>query len=196
LLNVSERLGENSFEDELLVLEKYITKLGIESGLDETETAMIMEDRDLAPVIDDRNINDRLSNLFEEMMLDLQAREASNVALLGFSFPDDRHSAILDFLNEAAVSYLSGLPRHRFLERERVDEILAEREISLSDLMDTENAIEVGESISANYILTGTVIEMSESVVIFCRVINVETAVIESVGQVIVPRNEEVNAML
>ncbi|KKK59763.1 hypothetical protein LCGC14_3031130, partial [marine sediment metagenome] len=39
-------------------------------------------------------------------------------------------------------------------------------------------------------------IEMSESVVIFCRVINVETAVIESVGQVIVPRDEEVNAML
>jgi hypothetical protein len=37
---------------------------------------------------------------------------------------------------------------------------------------------------------------MSESVVIFCRVVNIQTAEIESVGQVIVPRNEEVNAML
>ena len=196
LLNVSDRLGENSFEDQLSVLEKYITKLGIESGLDEDETVRILEDRELAPVTDDRNIHDHLSNLFEEMMLDLESREASNVALLGFSFPDDRQSAILDFLNKAALTYLSELPQHRFLERERVDEILAEREISLSDLMDTENAIEIGESISANYILTGSVIEMSESVVIFCRVVNVETAVIESVGQVIVPRDEEVNSML
>ena len=82
-------------------------------------------------------------------------------AMLGFSFPDDRHTEILDFLNKAAESYLSGLPQYTVLERERIDDILTDRGLSLSDLMDTENAIEVGESISANYILTGSVIEMS-----------------------------------
>ncbi len=157
---------------------------------------MIIEDRELAPVSDDRNINEHLENLFEEMMLDLKAREASNVALLGFSFPDDRHPEILDFLNKAAESYLSGLPQYTVLERERIEDILTDRGLSLSDLMDTDNAIDIGNYISANYILTGSVIEMSESVVIFCRVVNVETAVIESVGQVIVPKDEEVNAML
>jgi hypothetical protein len=50
--------------------------------------------------------------------------------------------------------------------------------------------------LSANYILAGSVIEMSRSVVIFCRVINTETAAIESVSQVIVPRNQEVRALL
>lgn len=196
LINVRERLGEEIFDSELSVLEKYITKLAAESGYDEDETAMIMEDREIAPVSDDRSIDDHLKNLFEEMMLDLQAREARNVAMLGFSFPDDRQSGLLDYINKTAESYLSGLPQHRVLERERLDEIMAERGLSLSDLTDTGNAIDIGESISANYILTGSVIEMSKSVVIFCRVVNVETAVIESVGQVIVPRNEEVNGML
>jgi TolB-like protein len=82
------------------------------------------------------------------------------------------------------------------IEWQKINEILIEQELSHSDLMDTSKAIEVGKSLYANYILTGTVIEMSESVVIFCRVVNIETAEIESVGQVIVPRNEEVNAML
>ena len=196
LHNTRERLGDKSFEDELTVLEKYITILGAESGLDEVETTKMIEDRELTPVIDDRDIFDHLNSLFEEIILDLQAREASNIALLGFSFPDDRHADILDLLDETAESYLSNVPKYRVLERERIDEILMEQELSLSDLMDTDNAIKAGNALSANYIVTGTVIEMSESVVIFCRVINVETAIIESVGQVIVPRNEEVNALL
>jgi hypothetical protein len=196
LHNARERLGDKSFEDELSVLEKYISILGAESGLDEVETTRMIEDRELTSVIDDRDIFDHLNSLFEEIILDLQAREASNIALMGFSFPDDRQADILDLLDETAESYLSSVPKYRVLEQERIDEILMKQELSLSDLMDTEDAIEAGNALSANYIVTGTVIAMNESVVIFCRVINVETAVIESVGQVIVPRNEEVNALL
>jgi TolB-like protein len=126
----------------------------------------------------------------------LQAREAGNVALLGFSFPDDRQTSILDLIDNTAESYLLKMPHYKVIERERIDGILLEQELSLSDLRDTNKAIKAGKSLSAHYVLTGTVIEMTKSVVIFCRVINVETAVIESIGQVIVPRTEEVNALL
>jgi hypothetical protein len=88
------------------------------------------------------------------------------------------------------------MEQYRVIERERIDGILLEQELSLSDLRDTNKAIKAGKSLFAHYVLTGTIIEMTKSVVIFCRVINVETAVIESIGQVIVPRTEEVNALL
>ena len=71
-----------------------------------------------------------------------------------------------------------------------------EEELSPSDLLDTNRAIAAGTALSANYIITGTVIEMSETIIIFCRTINVETAEIESACQVIVPRTEEINALL
>jgi len=77
-----------------------------------------------------------------------------------------------------------------------MDAVLAEQELALSDLMDTTKAVRVGQLLSANYILTGTVVAMNRSVVIFGRIINVETSAIESAGQVIVPRNREVNSML
>ncbi len=196
LYNARERLGDDSFENELSVLEKYITIIGAESGLGEVETTRMIEDKEIAPLLDDRDIVDHLNYLFEEMMLDLQAREAGNVALLGFSFPDDRHTSILDLIDKTAESYLLKMPQYKVIDRERIDGILLEQEISLSDLRDTDKAVRAGKSLSAHYVLTGTVIEMTKSVVIFCRVINVETAVIESIGQVIVPRTEEVNALL
>lgn len=196
LLNAEQRLGDESFTNELSILEKYINKMAIESGFDEEETAQLIQDRELEPVRDDRGIIDHLHNLFGEIMLDLQEREAGTIALLGFGFPDNRQSEILNLLNETAVSYFSELSQYTFIEREKVNEILTENKLLNSDLRDTSTAIEVGEFLYANYILTGTVIEMSESVVIFCRVVNVGMAEIESVGQVIVPRNEEVDAML
>lgn len=196
LFNTNDRLGGRSFEDEISVLEKYISIMGVESGLNDVETTRMIQDRELDPVSADRNIIDHMDNLFKETILDLQAREAGNIALLGFSFPDNRDTEILDLLDKTAESYLFKLPQYRVLERKRIDEILKEQELSLSALMDTDKAIEAGKLLSANYVLTGSVVEMSKSVVIFCRVINVETAAIESVGQVIVPRNEEVNAML
>jgi TolB-like protein len=82
------------------------------------------------------------------------------------------------------------------VERDKLDMILKEQEYALSDLIDTNKAITVGKLLTVNHILTGSVIEMPNSVVIFGRIINVETGEIESVAQVIVPKNREVNALL
>ncbi len=196
LLNTRDRLGERLFEKELNVLEKYITVMGDEAHLDKNQTRLILQDREITPVSADRGLLDHLNNLFQEITLDLQARQAGNLALLGFSFPDDRRAKLLDLLEETAGAALFDLSQFTVLERRRIDAVLKEQELSVTDLMDTDKAIEVGRFLSANYILTGSVIEMNKSVVIFCRVINTETAAIESVSQVILPRNAEVNAML
>jgi DNA-binding beta-propeller fold protein YncE len=196
LHNARKRLGDDSFANELSVLETYLTILGADSGFEEGETAKMIQDVELTPEFDDRDLNDYLNNLFEEVILDLRTRESGNIALMGFSFPDARHSEIIDLLNETAKSYLSELSDYEVLEREKIDRVLLEEELSPSDLLDTNRAIAAGTALSANYIITGTVIEMSETVVIFCRTINVETAEIESACQVIVPRTAEINTLL
>ena len=196
LYNARKRLGDDSFAKELSVLETYLTILGADSGFDESETEEMIQDRELTPEFDDRDLHDYLNNLFEEVVLDLKTREPGNIALLGFSFSDAQHRAIIDVLNETAASYLSGLSDYEALESEQIARVLQEDELSPPDLLDTNRAIAAGNALSVHYIITGTVIEMSETVVIFCRTINVETAEIESACQVIVPRTEEINALL
>lgn len=66
---------------------------------------------------------------------------------------------------------------------------------ALPDLIATGKTVDIGKMLTANYILTGTVVEMPTSVVIFGRIINVETVEVESVAQVIVPKDKEVNSL-
>jgi hypothetical protein len=196
LLNARERLDYEGFEEELSVLEQYIKILGGDMQLAEREIDRIVKDRELDPVNKDRDIMDCLENLFEEMVLDMRSRKPGNIAISGFSFKDGREAELIGLLNKTGTTYLFQLSQFTVLERENMDAVLAEQELALSDLMDTTKAVRVGQLLSANYMLTGTVVEMSRSVVIFGRIINVETSAIESVGQVIVPRNREVNSML
>jgi TolB-like protein len=75
------------------------------------------------------------------------------------------------------------------VERGKLDLLLTEQELALSDLMDTENAIEIGRFLAATYIVTGSVIETAGTVIVFGRVIDVTTGEVESVAQVILPKD-------
>jgi len=61
--------------------------------------------------------------------------------------------------------------------------------------MDTDSAIRIGELLSAKYIITGTVIPMQNSLVVFGRLIDVESAEIINAAQMILS-TEEVGDLL
>lgn len=95
-----------------------------------------------------------------------------------------------------ALVEITKLESMRVIERQKVNEILEEQGIASMDLMNITNAIEIGKLLAVNYILTGSIVESSKTVVIFGRIINVETAEIESVALVIVPKNSNVEPLL
>jgi len=124
------------------------------------------------------------------------ARIKGAIAISGFSTEEGKKSDLVTLLNETALLEVAKHKTLRVVERDKLDMILKEQEYALSDLMDTDKAITVGKLLTVHHILTGSVIEMPNSVVIFGRIINVETGEIESVAQVIVPKNREVKALL
>ena len=95
-----------------------------------------------------------------------------------------------------ALVEITKLESMRVIERQKVNEILEEQGIASMDLMNITNAIEIGKLLAVNYILTGSIVESSKTVVIFGRIINVEPAEIESVALVIVPKNSNVEPLL
>jgi curli biogenesis system outer membrane secretion channel CsgG len=95
-----------------------------------------------------------------------------------------------------ALVEITKLESMRVIERQKVNEILKEQGIASMDLMNITNAIEIGKLLAVNYILTGSIVESSKTVVIFGRIINVEPAEIESVALVIVPKNSNVEPLL
>ncbi len=198
LRNVRTHLSDDSFDSEITLLEKYMGILGGEIGLKDTMVQQIIADDEVAPLETDRPLTVHLDSLFRELLLSLEDVSGGNIAVSGFSMYGQETSAFLDYINEAGASQLTKLAstKYTIVERNKLDAILREQELALSDLVEPNQAIPVGKILAANYLVTGSVIPASESIVIFSRIINVETAVIESVAQMIVPRNEGVESLL
>jgi Ca-activated chloride channel family protein len=196
LNNADLRLGSTVFPDEIQILDRYIEILGTDLELGYNETRRVATDLEISPPVRERSLQDHLENLFQEMALDLGRRKTGTIAISGFTTQDGRPSDLVTLINEMALVEVSKHQTLQVVEREKMEMILAEQKLALSDLIDTTNAIRVGHLLTASHILTGTVLEMPGSVVIFGRIINVETAEVESAAQVIVPKNREVNALL
>jgi Ca-activated chloride channel family protein len=196
LTNVDMRLGGTWFKTEVGMMDKYIQILGADIGSTGKEGTQIVQDEEIAPPVSDRGLTEKLAGLFREISLEMGTKDQGFIAVSGFATKKTVQPPLIALLNESALLELSKAANLKVVERERMDAVMKEQKLALSDLMDTANAIAVGKVLSARFILTGSVIEMPGSVVIFARIVNVETAEVESAAQVIVPKNAEIKPLL
>jgi hypothetical protein len=192
--NARERLDESGFDDELQVLDSYLQILGGDASMAPEDLARVRADREIAPTAPQMPLTDRLEGLFDEVALDVRGRGAVSVAISGFGRSDGRSCQLAGLLGELAATSLSG--GLTLVERGRIDAVLAEQQLAVSDLAETTKAIRVGRVLAADFILTGTVVPMRSSVVVFCRLINTTSAEVESAAQVIIPMDADVRALL
>jgi Mg-chelatase subunit ChlD len=196
LVNARLRLDSTGFDKEIVIADQYLKILGTDLALTDEEASRIAGDVEIAPPVPERSLDENLGNLFREVILNLRAREGGAIAVSGFSMKRDTQPQLCALLDERGLVELSRVQGLTPVERRRLDAVLREQEIALSDLADTEKAIAVGKVLAARYILTGSIIEMPGSLVIFARIVNVETSEVESAAQVIVPKNREVSGLL
>jgi Ca-activated chloride channel family protein len=129
-----------------------------------------------------------LSSLFQEISLSFPANETPIVAIAPFAMRDGTEPPLLAYLNESAIVALSGTPRLTLVERSRLDAIRIEQNLQTASILDTDSAIAVGKLLGARYMITGQVIPMTSRVIVFGRVIQVETGEIISAAQVFFDR--------
>ena len=196
LVNAKVRLDNQGFDDEIEILDKYIEILGRDLELEQSYVAGVKRDMEQDPIGPKRSLTEHLENLFREMILDLQLKGSGVVAVSGFAMDNKPSAELLTLLDEMALSEIAKIEAFVLVERQKIEAVLTEQELALSDLMDTSQAIQIGELLAANYIVTGTVIEMAETVIIFGRIINVESGEVESVAQVIIPKDRDIKKLL
>lgn len=216
MTNARMRLDGTGFDEELAILDTYLQILLADTGILAVElikrgmlpppkpgqqrerTALEEEARDveLRPAVPDRPLSEHLAHLFREIALEIADRPGATLAVSEFAMKGGKRCALVDLINDAATNELAALGGVKVVERERLAAALAEQDLAVSDLVDTERARRIGSLLSAGYIVTGTVIEMSRTVVIFGRIINVDTGEVETAAQVVVPRGDDVERLL
>jgi TolB-like protein len=86
-------------------------------------------------------------------------------------------------LAQMLISDLSSLAGMRLVERDRLEEVLAELKLGQSDKIDPQSAAKLGKLLGARYLVLGGYFDLMETLRADARVVEVETGkVIESTG--------------
>jgi len=113
----------------------------------------------------------------------LQLAERMSLA----SFPFDQKGEISDAslaFQDNLINALVDRKRFRMIERDRLDDILREQDLSRTKLFDRTTAIDVGRLIAARSVITGDIIETRTGIEIVARVIDTETSEITATEDV------------
>jgi len=202
LENAKLRLDNaDAFNNELEILVRYDEILGRElidfggnpagnyTGLDASARPGTST-TDTSRTADLRQLEERLSALYNEIALSFPAGGRHIAALAPFSIRGtDDETPLLAFINESAIVSLSRNSNLTLVERSRLDAVRAEQNLLRQGLLDTDEAIEVGRLLGAQYMITGQVIPMNTQAIVFARVIHVQTGEIVSAAQVFVERS-------
>ena len=193
--NAHLRLEEALFKDELAIFEMYIKKLGGELGVQATDIARLLEETEVPADRVTASLQKRITDLVEELVLDLEAKSGS-IAFSGFMPKEGGSSPLARLVDQETKEALRQLPKLSMVSSVSLESHLRDKDLSLSDLTDTAVALKTARSLGLDYFMTGSIIEMPSSVVLFARVLNSKTEGVESVAQLILPLDDEVRSML
>ena len=196
VLNNRKKLDNIGFDDELTIFNRYMEILGEDLELSDERIALLKKDIQPSPAVEQRSLTDRIESMFREISISLRLENQAAVAVAPFVQQPGKSSAFTEILNQSAMNQLSRNTSLRILDREGLDDILREQQLVLAGLVDTKDALRVGRLLAARYMVTGSVIPMKESVIIFARVINVESGELETVAQATVPLTEDIVQLL
>ena len=200
LENAGLRLDDSAFDDEVEILIAYERILRTDLGVLTQPVDQVGEpveppdepaDREpaqLPALPSEVALETHVKHLVDEIILGFPAGGTPVVAVAGVAPGPTSSGVLVELINSGLLTALASQSGITVVERDRIEQILEEQELSLSGLVDTTTAVRIGNIAAAQYIVTGSLIETTESIIIFARVVNVESGVVESAAQSILSR--------
>ncbi len=188
LINTRMRLDNRGFDEEIKILDNYLDILGKEMQLASGRINSIANDMELQTLTPSRSLEDHIDNLCAEIALDLQLKARGVVALCRFAAQGTDVQSVTNLVTDTSKSRIVRINTISIVRENLLASAILQQGLTLSDLTDKINAVAVGRSLAADYIMTGTVMETANTYIIFSRLINVNSEEVESTAQVVVAR--------
>jgi len=119
-------------------------------------------------------------SIFSVLLTSFSFSEVKKVGIAVLPFKVVNSNSQLDYLGKGIPDILITTLSHgegvNIVERERINDIIKELELSQKDIFDDKNAVKVGKLTGSRYIITGTLTVIEDQVRIDSRIIDIETA--------------------
>lgn len=117
-----------------------------------------------------------LSALF--FAITVQAEEKMTIAVLNLK-SKDVPKIVVNAVSEIIRNEFTNIANFTVIEREHMDKIFEEQELSMTGAVDTATAVKAGKLLSAKKIVTGEMNSIDKAIVMTIRIVDVESGVSE-----------------
>ena len=105
--------------------------------------------------------------------------QTQTIAILDFSnnciLEKEKYASLSSGLAEIMITELSAIKTLKFVERQKINELIKEMQLAQSGMVSEETGVQVGKLIGAKYLIFGSYMVFSKKVRIDVRIVEVET---------------------
>lgn len=112
----------------------------------------------------------------------LQERRYISAAVMGFVNADGKQSALGSYFSEVSRDYLSKTKGLQLVERSQINQLEYEWDLSASGLIAEDHVIALGNLLSADVLILGTMTRVGRRIAITIRAVDTKTGVVVSAG--------------
>ncbi|MBN1327626.1 MAG: hypothetical protein JW996_06725 [Candidatus Cloacimonetes bacterium] len=147
-------------------------------------------------VTEDRTLDTQLRYLTSQIVLSLSQQKTSKIAVVEFADLKGNITEFGRFLAEELITRLYLTGEFEVIERQMLNKVLQEHQLSLSGIVDESSAKELGRILGVDAIASGSIADMISNVKVNARLISAETGKVFSVASVEIPKDGIIKKMM
>lgn len=141
-------------------------------------------------------LDSELNNLAGQISQSFSENEKTDIAIIEFSDIDGKITNLGRFLAEELTTrlYMSG--KFNVVERQLLNKIMQEQEMSLTGMIDENSAVRLGHLLGVQAIVSGSITDLGSYLKVNARLISSESGQVFSVASVQIPKDKSVEGLL
>jgi len=141
-------------------------------------------------------LDSKLDELVSQIVLSLSQNQKSKIAIIEFSDIQGKVSNLGRYLAEELTTRLYLTGEFEVVERQLLNKVLQEHQLTLSGIIDENSAVELGKILGVDAIATGSITDLGSGVKVNARLISTESGKVFSVASVKIPKDDTVKMLL
>lgn len=142
------------------------------------------------------NLDAQLDDLVKQIVLSLSQNQKTKIAVIEFSDIQGNVTNLGRFLAEELTTRLYRTGQFDVVERQLLNKLMKEHQLSLSGMIDENSAVALGKILGVNAIASGSTTDLGSSVKINARLISAETGKVFSVASVSIFKDDTIRKLL
>ncbi len=141
-------------------------------------------------------LDSKLDELVSQIVTSLSQNQKTKIAIIEFSDIQGKVTNFGRYLAEELTTRLYLTGKFEVVERQLLNKILQEHQLSLSGMIDENSAVELGKILGVDAIATGSITDLGSGVKVNARLISTKSGKVFSVASAKIPKDETVKMLL